>query len=94
MQTVRDIEFVSYDGHYPNLCRGILRLRVEGEEISVSSCMISGGECRCAPPYCTTQGEWIVNFDRFPVELTELEQQIVTRLVNENVEHGCCGGCL
>lgn len=45
MQTVRDIEFVSYDGDYPNFCRGTLTLRVEGEEISVARCLVSGGEC-------------------------------------------------
>ena len=27
------IEFVSYTGKYPNLCRGVLTLRIDGEEV-------------------------------------------------------------
>lgn len=94
MQTVRDIEFISYDGDYPNLCRGTLTLRIEGEEISVSRSLMSGGECWCGATCYTTQGDWTVDFNRFPVELNDIEKKIVTELVNKNVEHGCCGGCI
>ena len=94
MQTVRDIEFVSYDGDYPNLCRGTLKLRVEGEEICVSRSLISGGECWCGATCYATQGDWVVDFSRFPLELNDIEKKIVTELVNKNVEHGCCGGCI
>lgn len=27
------VEFVSYTGEYPNLCRGVLTLRIDGEEV-------------------------------------------------------------
>lgn len=27
------VEFVSYTGEYPNLCRGVLTLKIDGEEV-------------------------------------------------------------
>lgn len=27
------VEFVNYSGCYPNLCRGVLTLRIDGEEV-------------------------------------------------------------
>ena len=27
------VEFVSYTGEFPNLCRGVLTLRIDGEEV-------------------------------------------------------------
>jgi hypothetical protein len=97
MQTVRDIEFVSYDGAWPCLCMGTLTLRVEGKEVKMKGGLCSGGTCCCGfdgDDDVVTEGDWTVNFECFPVEFSELEQKIVTDLVNENVPHGCCGGCL
>lgn len=39
------IEFVSYNGKFPNLCRGTLVIKVNGEEISLENYLISGGRC-------------------------------------------------
>lgn len=33
MQTVRDIEFVSYNGKWPCLYMGTLTLKIEGEKV-------------------------------------------------------------
>ena len=32
------IEFVDYDGHYPNLCRGVLILRIDDKIYSFGGC--------------------------------------------------------
>lgn len=38
------VEFVSYDGDFPNLCSGTLVLRIDGEEVMFPKyCMRSGG---------------------------------------------------
>lgn len=38
------VEFVSYDGDYPNLCSGILKLRIDGKVVEFPRyCMVSGG---------------------------------------------------
>lgn len=39
------VEFVSYNGKIPNLCRGTLVIKVNGEEISLENYLISGGRC-------------------------------------------------
>lgn len=38
------------------------------------------------------EGDWEVNLYEHP-ELEPYKEEI-TRLVNENVELGCCGGCI
>ena len=87
-----DIEFVSYDGEYPNLCSGELVLKINGEERNLGRCLVSGG---CAgvddnlDDFCIT-GEWSVDL---PDYLKEYEAQI-TSIVNKNVRYGCCGGCI
>lgn len=30
---INHVEFVSYTGKYPNLCRGVLTLKIDGEEV-------------------------------------------------------------
>jgi len=47
MQTVRDIEFVSYDGKWPCLCMGTLTLKIEGKKVQMKGGLCSGGTCCC-----------------------------------------------
>ncbi len=39
------VEFVSYNGGFPNLCRGTLVVKVNGEEVSLKNYLCSGGQC-------------------------------------------------
>ena len=88
------VEFVSYDGKYPCLCMGTLTIRVDGKTYKFEHAMISGGHiCRDdAWNMEAEEGDWEVNLREHP-ELEPYKEEI-TRLVNENVEHGCCGGCI
>lgn len=90
---MRKIEFVSYSGKYPCLCCGELLVRVDGEERKVDCSMISGGSIWInGADDGTTEGPWSIRFlDDF---FTAKEQARIVELVNENVEHGCCGGCI
>lgn len=87
------VEFVSYNGRYPNYCSGKLVLRIDGKEVTFPDyCMCSGGsvwfddeldehvEC----------GEWTVDV---PEEYVQFYDEI-QNCVNENVPCGCCGGCI
>lgn len=87
------VEFVSYDGAFPNLCSGTLVLRIDGVERTMPPyCMISGGSVWFDEDLSehVTQGEWRVIV---PDDLKAYEQEIIS-CVNANVPHGCCGGCV
>lgn len=58
------VEFVSYDGAYPNLCTGQLVLKINGR--------------------------WSIDL---PEDLEPLRKEI-EECINENIPHGCCGGCV
>jgi len=86
------VEFVSYDGKYPCLCSGTLVLRIDGNEVSLDSCLESGGGCsynECDD--FVWQGEWDIS--DIPDEYKKYHDEIV-KVVNDNVPYGCCGGCL
>ncbi len=100
-----EIKFISYDGKYPNLCSGILTLEIDGKTVTFGSdnrCdydrfWISGGCCgfdsRLNENYIETD-EWQFDDDEyFPDEYLDCYGEIKA-LFNQNVEFGCCGGCL
>ena len=87
------VEFVSYDGSYPNLCTGKTILKINGETVIL-------------PPYSLTSGGYfLVDEDRtesvckglwsvdLPEELEQYRREIED-CINDNVPHGCCGGCI
>ena len=88
--TREDITFHSYDGEYPNLCEGTLKLQVEDEIREYDHLLMSRG-------YFTPEGELV----RMPwdIDKEELEKDIrvhadyIRDLVNKNLDWGCCGGC-
>lgn len=86
------VEFVSYNGSYPNLCRGQLIVRINNKEINLGACLTSGGDVWFDEYWDENidEGEWFVDV---PKQYEEYEEEI-TRIVNENVPYGCCGGCV
>lgn len=87
------IRFISYDGKYPNLCRGTLVLEKDGKQYQLQRCLRSGGSVYLDEQYnaTVTTGSWMVV--NLPKELEPFHDEI-EQLVNDNVEHGCCGGCV
>lgn len=93
----RVVEFVSYDGEYPNLCSGILTIRINGKEYELPEyCLESGGCVSFTEDYdeIVTIGEWRLS-DTFKLQ-KELEpyKEEILKVINENVPLGCCGGCV
>lgn len=86
------VEFVSYDGKYPNLCSGTLTLRIDGKEVSIHRCLCSGGSVWFDEDWNehVECGAWGLDL---PEEYQQYEEQIAD-VVNENVPWGCCGGCI
>lgn len=87
------VEFVSYNGSYPNLCSGTLILRIDGVERTLPPyCMHSGGSVWFDNSWNehVEEGEWTVDV---PPELEKYYDEIKS-CVNANVPYGCCGGCV
>lgn len=89
------IEFLGYDGAYPCLCCGTLKIKVNDKLYCLQNALISGGWVMCVDDdynFDVGTGDWEVDLEQFP-ELEPYKEQI-TELVNDNVEQGCCGGCI
>ena len=96
MATKQDnsVEFISYDGAYPNLCRGTLEIKVNGEIHWLEYCLQSGGDiCRNEDwDMWAIQGPWEVDLSEYPKLQPYYEE--IKECVNNNVPYGCCGGCI
>ena len=90
------IEFIKYTGKWPTLCSGELYFKVNGKEYKISG-LVPGGEVGFKGGYggesYIKKGPWRLHNHDFPKEL-KLYKRLITKMVNENVEQGCCGGCL
>lgn len=87
------IEFVSYEFETSNLCSGILTLRINGKTVIFPErSLCSGGYAGFDDDdnEYVEKGPWQV---RVPDEYRAYKDKI-TQVVNENVEWGCCGGCI
>ena len=82
-------EFVSYTGEWPNLCSGIMTFKVNGKKYQIKRLESGGGLDSDYEPF---EGEWKIKEDRLPEELRPFRKEI-EKLANDNIEHGCCGGC-
>ena len=102
-----NIEFISYTGKWPNLCSGILTLKIDGVEkkfgysyeddapVDYDKFWYTGGCVRfdSAGCSCIEKGAWQLNENNLPEELEPYGDQLID-IFNKNVEYGCCGGCL
>lgn len=87
------VEFVSYDGRYPNLCSGILVLRINGTKRTFPRYSMKSGGCVWFDREWgehVEQGPWSVEL---PSDLEPYREEIEA-CVNTHVQHGCCGGCV
>lgn len=101
------VKFVSYSGKYPNLCSGILVLEIDGEQVTFGDYnwktktgnyrfWSSGGSCGFYDNYSESyvdNDEWVIDKNNIPEQYRQYAEEI-DRVFNENVEYGCCGGCL
>lgn len=102
----KHIKFISYSGKYPCLCCGILVLEIDGKQVSFGD--KSAGKKNVIYDYDSfwnsggwhldskdnlVKREWIVNYGLLPKQYRKYIYEI-DKVLNENVEFGCCGGCI
>lgn len=106
---MKNIEFVSYDGGYPNLCSGTLVVKIDGvehkfggygpfeDENHYPKFWVSGGSIWFDENYedHSSEGPWdlLAKKGEYTPEIYDLLPQVL-EVMNENVPHGCCGGCI
>lgn len=89
------VKFIEYTGRWPNLCRGTLTLQIDDEVVRFGEGYNprfwgSGGNCY---GFNITREPWIIVRDDIPEKYRKYYYEIV-HVFNENVEWGCCGGCI
>ena len=102
------VEFVKYTGSYPNLCRGALYVKIDGELVSFGAdeeepdipdypCFWESGGCVGFSKDWeeeVKEGPWeLAVYDEFPEDIQRLFPELI-RIMNEHVPWGCCGGCV
>jgi len=91
---IEDIQ-ISYNGEYPNLCSGDLTVFIKEQKWDFPSfCLSSGGSVSFTSDWdeIITQGEWSI--DKWPENFPDGMKDLVLRKINEDIPHGCCGGCV
>lgn len=96
------VKFISYSGEYPNLCSGILILEIDGKQykfapyhdnITIFPKFWSSGGCFSENFLNVEKGEWEIDYMEIPEQFRKYANEI-DKVFNENVEYGCCGGCI
>lgn len=92
------VKFISYDGKYPCLCMGKLTLEIDGKCYVFGNrggdsqrFWTSGGSCSCE--HGVSHNEWVIDVEDMPEQFQKYAHEI-DALLNENIDYGCCGGCL
>lgn len=89
-------EIISYNGTYPCLCHGELTVMLDSGEITkiVHPCA-SGGHICASDDYSDMWAEYGPWEESYGLDgYSEEDKKLVVDWFNENVEHGCCGGCI
>ncbi len=100
------IKFISYTGKYPTLCMGVLTLEIDGVQHTFGDSFLmplpefkrfwdSGGSISADKDwnFHVYTDEWHIDVKRIPEQFQKYAAEIDV-VFNENVEYGCCGGCI
>ena len=94
-ETKHNLEFVSYNGEFPNLCSGKLIMKLDDKVLEFPDhCLSSCGNVSFNDDWdeVVTTGDWVIT--DFPEDFPEELKDLALELVNDNVNKGCCGGCV
>ena len=86
---------IKYNGCWSNLCSGRLIVIIDGKEwVFPSYCLSSGGGVSFDDEWNdeVTEVEWTIT--KYPKDFPEELKQAVENAVNDEIPHGCRGGCV
>jgi hypothetical protein len=86
---------MEYDGKYPCLCMGHLIVWVDDVKWDFGNYSLSShGRIHRDDDWnmWASEGEWCI--DEYPEGFPEELKEIVLSKINEEIPHGCCGGCI
>lgn len=86
---------IEYDGDYPNLCSGTLKVYTEDKSwVFPRYCLCSGGSVSFTEDWeeVITKDAW--NITDYPNDFPEEFKEELLDLVNFEIPYGCCGGCV
>jgi len=79
------VKFVSYDGAWPNLCSGTLVISIDDVQFKFEQDnLCSGGN----------SGPWTISNWPKGIPNNKKLREAIIKLVNNNIQWGCCGGCI
>ena len=87
---------IEYDGVYPCLCMGHLKVYIDDTLWDFGKhCLSSGGAVIGGPPdwdFEVTRDSWSIS--DWPKGFPEHMKDVVLDAVNNEIPWGCCGGCI
>jgi hypothetical protein len=86
---------LTYDGEFPNLCSGTLTVYIGKDSwVFPKYALRSGGNVWFDDDWSehVEDGEWSIS--EWPQGFPEEWKKQVVDLVNSEIPHGCCGGCV
>ena len=87
---------IEYDGDYPCLCMGHLKVYIDDMLYDFGKyCLSSGGEVRGGPPdwdFEVIEGDWFII--KWPENFPNNMKKAVLEAINMGIPHGCCSGCI
>ena len=88
---------IKYDGAYPNLCSGHLEVWINDIYYDFGKyCLISGGCIMRDEDWdmWAEKGPWEIDKDSYPKDFPEEYKEKLLEVINEELQWGCCGGCI
>jgi hypothetical protein len=86
---------IKYDGSYPNLCSGTLKVTIGSTKwVFPSHCLSSGGYVHFDDDWNEDVGEGPWTICQWPKGFPEEYKERVIDAVNSKITWGCCGGCI
>jgi len=86
---------IEYDGKYPNLCSGDLSIIIDGKKWKFPDyCLYSGGYVSFNKDWDEEVGEGPWSILDWPNGFPDNLKKAVLDIINKQIPHGCCGGCV